>query len=312
MPLDGVALAAVVLLLAAVLGAVLAAKTLLARESVVARRLKGIAPGPEPVASQAFVDRLAESLGPIAKAAQPLNEEELSRLRLQVARAGFKSDRGLKAFLASKIFLALGFALAFLWINSSRSRPFEPSVILAAALFAAGYYLPSLWLSSRVKERQLAIERALPDTLDLLVTCVEAGLGLDAALQRVAAETRLAWPLLGEELEQTFLETKAGIPRVDAFRRLADRTGVSELKSLSATLAQTQIFGTSVALALRVQAEGIRVRRMQRAEERAGYVSVKMSLPLILCILPTLFALVIGPAIIRIAQTLLPTMGGHR
>ncbi len=177
-------------------------------------------------------------------------------------------------------------------------------------LFATGYYFPNVWLASRAKARQLAIERGLPDTLDLLVTCVEAGLGLDAALQRVAAETRLAWRVLGEELEQTFLEVKAGIPRVEAFRRLAHRTGVRELKSLSATLAQSQTFGTSVGLALRVQAEGVRVRRMQRAEELAGYVSVKMALPLTFCILPTLFAAILGPAIIKIAA-FLPTLGGR-
>jgi tight adherence protein C len=311
MPLDGVALTAAVLFLVAVIGAALAARTFLAREGVVERRLKASASGPEPT-SPRFADMFADSLGPIAKAARPLNPDEMGRLRLQMRRAGLSSDRALQLFLASKILLALGLALAFLWLNSARARPLEPSVPLAVTLFAVGYYLPSLWLFSRVKARQLAIERGLPDTLDLLVTCVEAGLGLDQALQRVAAETRLAWPALGEELEQTFLEIKAGIPRVEAFRRLAHRTGVGELKSLSATLAQTQIFGTSVALALRVQAEGIRVRRMQRAEERAAYVSVKMSLPLVLCILLTLFVFVIGPAIIRIAQTLLPAFGGHR
>ena len=308
MPLDGVALTASFLLLAAVLTAVMAARSLLTRESVVARRLKAGAAGPEPDAQPSFLRRLTQTLGPIAKAAQPLNEDELSRLRLRVRMAGFRSDLGLQIFLASKVLLGLVLALAFAWINSSLARPLEPSIILAVGLFATGYYLPSMWLSSRVKARQLAIERGLADTLDLLVTCIEAGLGIDAALQRVAAETRLAWPLLAEELEQTFLEVKAGIPRVEAFRRMAHRTGVAELKSLSATLAQSQAFGTSVALALRVQAESLRVRRMQRAEERAGYVSVKMSLPLVLCILPTLFAVVLGPAIINIAKVL-PALG---
>src|SRR6266702_2845783 len=310
MPFDGVALSAAVLLLSAVFAVVWAAKSFLASESVVARRLKASAPGSELIGSPALVDRLAESLGPVAKAAQPLDEEELSRLRLKLSRAGFRSERGVQLFLASKILLALGLALAFLWTNSLRAEPFEQSAFLAVALFATGFYLPNMWLSSRVKARQLVIERGLPDTLDLLVTCVEAGLGLDAALQRVAAETRLAWRVLGEELEQTFLEVKAGIPRVEAFRRLAHRTGVGELKSLSATLAQTQTFGTSVGLALRVQAEGVRVRRMQRAEELAGYVSVKMALPLTFCILPTLFAAILGPAIIKISE-FLPTLGGR-
>ncbi len=308
MPLDGVALIASFLLLATALTAVMAARCLLSRESVVARRLKTSAAGPEPDAQPSSLKRLARTLGLVAKAAQPLNESELSRLRLRVRMAGFRTDPGLQVFLASKVLLGLVLALAFAWVNSSLARPLEPAVILAVGLFATGYYLPSTWLSSQVKARQLAIERGLPDTLDLLVTCIEAGLGIDAALQRVAAETRLAWPLLAEELEQTFLEVKAGIPRVEAFRRMAHRTGVAELKSLSATLAQSQAFGTSVALALRVQAESLRVRRMQRAEERAGYVSVRMSFPLILCILPTLFTVVLGPAIINITKVL-PMLG---
>jgi len=310
MPLDGVALTAAVLLLASVLAMVWAARSFLAVESVVARRLKASGPGEERSAAQGLADKLAESLGPMAKAAQPLNDEELSRLRLQLSRAGFRSERAVQLFLASKILLALGFALGFVWVNSLRARPFESSVLLAVGLFATGYYFPNVWLSSRTKARQLVIERGLPDTLDLLVTCVEAGLGLDAALQRVAAETRLAWRVLGEELEQTFLEVKAGIPRVEAFRRLAHRTGVGELKSLSATLAQSHTFGTSVGLALRVQAEGVRVRRMQRAEERAGYVSVKMALPLTFCILPTLFSVILGPAMIKISA-FLPMLGGR-
>jgi tight adherence protein C len=178
-------------------------------------------------------------------------------------------------------------------------------MLLAVCVFAACYYAPALWLQSRVRERQQAIERGLPDTLDLMLTCVEAGLGLDAALQRVAAETKRAWPILGGELELTFLEGKAGIARIETFRRLAHRTGSSELKLLAGTLAQTEIFGTSVGLALRVQAEGIRTRRMQTAEERAGEVSVRVALPLVLCILPTIFCVVLGPAVLRIGAQFL-------
>jgi tight adherence protein C len=142
--------------------------------------------------------------------------------------------------------------------------------------------------------------------MDLLVTCVEAGLGLDAALSRVAEEMALAAPLLGRELNVTFLEIQAGVPRRDAFRRLADRTGVEDLKTLSAVLTQTEIFGTSIARALRVHAEGMRVKRMQKAEERAAMVSVKMTFPLILCILPSLIAVVLGPAAAQIAATFFP------
>jgi len=306
MPLDGFALAAAALFLVALVSGVAAARRLLAREGVISRRLKATTPAVAAAPAPAFIDRLAHSLGPLAKAAQPLNADEITRLRLQLTRAGFRAERALQVFFASRIVLAVTSALSFLWLNSVKTNPFEPSVALATVFFAAGYYLPAAWLSARARARARASLRGVPDTLDLLVTCVEAGLGLDAALQRVSKESAFAWPVLGGELELTFLEIKAGIPRMEAFRRLAHRTGVGELKSLAATLSQTQAFGTSVALALRVQAEGIRVRRTQRAEERAGYVSVKMALPLTLCILPTLFAVALGPAVIKISQALFP------
>lgn len=302
MIIDGTALTAGVLLVGSVLGLVFAIKNLVGPENIVARRLRTIAPADKSVSAPTFADMFAQTVAPLTKVAKPIDTDDLSRLRLHMLRAGFRGDYALEIFLASKIVLGMAVAIAFLWMNALRRSPLEPRLVLSVMAFAVGYYVPSLWLSSRVKQRQTLIERGLPDTLDLLVTCVEAGLGLDGALQRVAAETRLAWPLLGGELELTFLEIKAGIPRVEGFRRLADRTGVAELKTLAATLAQTEIFGTSVGLALRIQAEGIRTRRMNRAEERAGYVSVKMSLPLVFCILPTLVAVVAGPAVIRIAH----------
>ena len=146
------------------------------------------------------------------------------------------------------------------------------------------------------------IEEALPDSMDLLVTCVEAGLSLDAAMARVAQELELVAPVLAQEMKQTLLEIQAGVRRSDAFHRLSNRTGVEDLRTLSAMIIQTEMFGTSVSRALRVHAEGMRTKRMQRAEEKAAMVSVKMTVPLILCILPSLFAVVIGPAIAMIAK----------
>jgi tight adherence protein C len=304
MPIDGPALGAALLLVTAVIAAVAAGLAVLRGESVVARRLRTTAAADDPgAAAQEAGHVFAKGLAPFAKVAQPLDEEEQSRLRLQLTRAGLRTELAAQAFLASKVLLAVGLTLLFLWFNADRLEP-----LLAICMFALGYYAPAFWLSSRVKERQLAIERGLPDTLDLLVTCVESGLGLDAALQRVAGETKLAWRTLGEELELTFLEVKAGIPRVDAFRRLAHRTGVGELKLLAATLKQTEVFGTSVGLALRVQSEGIRLRHTQRAEELAGYASVRMALPLIMCILPAVFAIVVGPGILRIVRAFAPVL----
>ena len=239
------------------------------------------------------------------------------RLETRLLQAGIRGENAATTFLGLKVVLAMTALGGFLAYNARQVDPIEPAFLVAVVVFATGFYLPEAWLSSRIRRRQTQIERGLPDALDLLVTedsryrWEERGLGLDSALQRVADEVRLAWPELSSELQTTFLEVKAGIPRPESFRRLASRTGVRDLKSLSATLTQTEIFGTSVALALRIQAEGIRVRRMQRAEEKAAYVAVKMTLPLILCILPSLMAIIIGPAMVNIANTLLPMLGGR-
>jgi tight adherence protein C len=248
---------------------------------------------------------IARFLQPLARLAGPGRQEELTRLRAKLVRGGLRGPNAMSLFLASKLGLGGVLLAGGLWWNHQQAYPVEPGLLLAVVTFATGFYAPDLWLSRRTRTRQNAIERGLPDALDLLVTCVEAGLGLDAALQRVAQEVALPWPVLGGELHATFLEARAGIPRVEAFRRLANRTGVQDLKSLAATLTQTELFGTSVALALRIQAEGIRVRRMQKAEERAAYIAVKMTIPLVVFILPTLVAITLGPTVIHIIQIFL-------
>jgi tight adherence protein C len=239
---------------------------------------------------------------PFVSLARPSRPDELSRLRLQLIQAGLRSERAMEVFLASKLVLAASATVIFFQVNGRLPRglifPMEEAAALAVC--AAAFFLPNLWLASRTKERQGTIERGLPDAMDLLVTCVEAGLGLDAALARVADELKLATPLLAAELNTTCLEVQAGIARREAFRRLSERTGVEDLRQLSAVLAQTEVFGTSIARALRVHADGMRVRRMQEAERRAAMVGVKMTFPLILCILPSLMAIVLGPAMVAI------------
>ncbi len=306
-------LVAVLFALAVGLGAAVVAKgvTMLrgSRKDLVKRlRPRGSAEEPAPAARGNVAGALVARLRPIARLAQPTGEAG-SRLHQQIVRAGLRRGHATQAFLVSKVTLSLALSGAFLWFQGARAEPIPMGGPLAVAFAALGLYGPNLWLSSRIRRRQRAIERGLPDALDLLVTCVEAGLGLDAALVRVSAEIRLAFPVLSDEMQLTFLEVKAGLPRVEAFRRLADRTGVDELKHLSATLAQTEMFGTSVGSALRVQADGIRTRRMQRAEERAARVAVKMTLPLVFCILPSLIAVVIGPAVVNIGERLFTTLG---
>jgi tight adherence protein C len=274
-----------------------------------ARRLqRRLAPShdlPDLVAPRGQAARLmAQGLTPLARLATP-REGELDEVRGKLSRAGYRSPNAIQIFLAAKALLSLLFLAAVLWWNAARLQPIPFVAAWAVGLAAIGYFLPNVWLERRMRARQTAIDRGLPDSLDLMVTCVEAGLGLDAAVQRVSSEVALAHPVLAEELALTFLEVKAGVRRTEAFRRLADRTGVRDLKILAATLNQTELFGTSVAKALRIQADGMRTRRMQRAEERAAILSVKMTLPLVLCFLPAIFAVLIGPAWVNIAVNFL-------
>jgi tight adherence protein C len=236
-------------------------------------------------------------LRPLAKLARPSRAEELSRLGLLLVRAGYRRPGAMEIFLGIKVLLAPLFTVAFLEVNAHVARPlqFPMDVAVAVWICVVIFFAPNMWLRRRITQRQIAIERGLPDAMDLMVTCVEAGLGLDAAIGRVAEEIALAAPLVAEELTH--------ITRAEAFRRLAERTGVEDLRSLSAMLIQTDTFGTSIARALRVHSEGMRTKRMQRAEERGAMVSVKMTIPLVLCILPSLIAVVMGPAVVTIVES---------
>jgi tight adherence protein C len=252
-----------------------------------------------------FAKTLAQLLKPFSALARPTKSDELSRARLNMIRAGLRGENSFEIFMGLKLFLAPVITIGFLELNASLTNPMQFPVDVVLAIWVCGFifFVPNFWLNGKIKERQQTLERALPDAMDLLVTCVEAGLGLDAAISRVAQELALSSPLLGEELNHTFLEVQAGVTRADSFRRLAERTGVEDLRSLSAMLIQTDIFGTSVARALRIHSDGMRVKRMQQAEEKAAMVSVKMTIPLVLFILPSLIAVVMGPAIVMITQS---------
>jgi tight adherence protein C len=264
----------------------------------------------EPKQRSVFVSRLVQSLGWIAR---PTKAAELSRLRSRLQQAGYRGPYALESFLATKLILAAIITIVFLQVHArflSDQLSFPVALMLGVWICGGSFLVPNLWLSAKLKERQGQIERGLPDAMDLLVTCVEAGLGIDSAIARVSEEIGIASQILGAELNLTFLEVQAGIPRPDAFRRLAERTGVEDLRALSAMLIQTEMFGTSVARALRVHSDGMRVKRMQRAEEMAAMVGVKMTLPLILCILPALAAVLVGPALVNISTNLFTRIGG--
>jgi tight adherence protein C len=247
---------------------------------------------------------LAGFLRPFARLVKPSGGEELSRIQQSLVHAGYRTENAVEILLGIKLILPLIVIIVLWQIDSHLEKPLElpPAIAFAFIGIAFAFFLPNLWLRSKISERQAAVGDALPDSMDLLVTCVEAGLSLDAAMGRVAQELELVAPVLAQEMKQTLLEIQAGVRRSDAFHRLSNRTGVEDLRTLSAMIIQTEMFGTSVSRALRVHAEGMRTKRMQLAEEKAAMVSVKMTVPLIMCILPSLFAVVIGPAAALIAK----------
>jgi tight adherence protein C len=175
----------------------------------------------------------------------------------------------------------------------------------------AGFYLPGLWLHVKVNRRKEKILHGLPDALDLMVVCAEAGIGLDASIYRVGEEMKLTNKPLSEEFRLLNLELRAGKQRRDALKNMAVRTDLDDLKSLVTLLVQTERFGTSIAQALRIHSDSMRTKRFQKAEEVAAKLPVKLLFPLILFIFPSLFVTIMGPAVMRIYRTLLPVLGGH-
>jgi tight adherence protein C len=248
--------------------------------------------------------KLAGFLRPFARLVKPSEGEELSRIQQSLIHAGYRTENAIEVLLGIKLLLPLVVIIILWQIDAHRETPLElpPAIAIAFICIALAFFLPNMWLGSKITQRKQFIEDSLPDSMDLLVTCVEAGLSLDAAMGRVSQELELVAPILAQEMKQTLLEIQAGVRRSDAFHRLSNRTGVEDLRTLSAMIIQTEMFGTSVSRALRVHAEGMRTKRMQRAEEKAAMVSVKMTIPLIMCILPSLFAVVLGPAIAMITK----------
>ena len=223
-------------------------------------------------------------------------------LQSGLIRAGIRSERAPLVFLGTKVLLAVVFGLGWIAVNFALARPVG-SVMLAGSLSAAvGFYLPTIWLYLRASRRRSRIQIALPDSLDLLVVCVEAGLGLNAAVERVGREIALASQELSDELLLVGQEIRTGLTRADALRRLARRTGVDDLYSLTAILIQADKLGTSIAQSLRAHAESMRIKRRQRAEQAARKAGIKLAFPLVFLILPALLIVILGPAGIQLQE----------
>ncbi len=237
----------------------------------------------------------------------PRSPKELGPLRLRLVQAGYRRDEALTIFFGIRVTCALAlFALL------SSSIVMRPNLLFALGGLGLGYVLPGMVLARRAKARAHRIRLALADMLDLLVVSVEAGLGLDQALSRVGAELAFAYPELSDELRLINLELRAGKPRSEALRNLADRTGVDDLTSLVTMLIQTDKFGTSVAQSLRVYSETLRTKRRQRAEEAAAKTGVKMVFPLVFCIFPAIWVVTIGPAAIKFVTVLFPLIDAQK
>jgi tight adherence protein C len=234
----------------------------------------------------------------------PSSSKELGHTTRIMVRAGIRSPEAVMVMRGVQLLLPVGLVALVYFTGVYHYNPF----FLFAMALAAGFLLPQIWLTWRVRVRQRRIVLGLPDALDLLVVCVEAGLGLDQALYRVTQELRLVHPALSEELHLVNLEMRVGKSRVDALRELALRTGVDDIKSLVAMLIQTDRFGTDLARALRVHSDNLRTKRRQRAEEMAAKATVKMVPPLVFCIFPALFVVLLGPAMIILIFQVFPAL----
>ena len=288
--------------------------SVLMRPNAARRRLMGLeVNAPEqPLLKGRWLHWVADLTRPISKLAMPEEGFEKSTIKLRFAHAGIRNAAAASAFFGIKTLLTLGLPLIGIALITLSGSPLKGNNMLLAmlALAALGYYGPNLVLSRLVMVRQREIFESFPDALDLMTVCVEAGLGTEAAMMRVAEDMRLKSPALADELRIVNLELRAGADRERALRNLSIRTGVEEVDSFVTMISQAERFGTSIAASLRVHSEMLRTRRRQLAEEAAAKIALKLLFPLIFCIFPSLMVVLMGPAMIQIYRVLLPTMGG--
>jgi len=238
----------------------------------------------------------------------PSSEGDVALLKTDLIRAGFRSENAVPVFFGIRIFATL--MMLVIGLAMQNRVPDNPVMRVALIVFscAAGWILPKFFLEKRMAKRQEIVRLSLPDALDLLVVSIEAGLGLDQAIQHVARELSVSHPELSEDLSLVTLEMRAGKRRSEALRNLAERTGEAEVQKLVAILIQNDRFGTSMGESLRQHSDFLRTRRRQEAEERAGKVGVKLVFPIFFFILPSMLIVAAGPGILQIFKYLLPMM----
>jgi tight adherence protein C len=260
---------------------------------------ESVAPHP----SLAFRD-LLERLGTVL----PASPKDVTVMHRRLIRAGIRNANALKILYGAKLICGILFPV-LMSIAVSKSEAEQMNKMLAIVASAAmGFFGPNEYVKIRARRRQHEIQRGLPNALDLMVVCVESGLGLDQAVLQVSKELEHAHPEVSEEFAFVNLELKAGKRRPDALRNLADRTAVEDLKKLVAVLIQADRFGTGIAASLRGHAEFMRIQARQVAEEKAAKLGVKLVFPIFFCILPTLFVVTVGPIAVKIVRELIPMM----
>lgn len=231
----------------------------------------------------------------------PKSPKEMNRLRRRLALAGYQQPSAMVVYAAAQLItpiLLAGTVLSFV--------PGRNGLLIALFAGAIGYLIPGVFLARMIEKRKMEIRNGLPDALDLLIVCVEAGCGLDQAIVKASDELEIAYPALAMELRLITTEIRAGKARLEAFKNFAARTKVDDVQSLVSLLIQTDKFGTSIAQALRTHAETSRTKRRQRAEERAAKVGVKLVFPLVLFLFPALYVVILGPAVIQFLRVFRP------
>lgn len=289
--------------------------TALLRPSAAQQRLHELGAGEQrPAAADRWMKWIAGVTRPIGRLSAPEEGFEKSSLKLRFAHAGIRSASAPSAFFGLKTLLTLGLPMLTFAALTLSGSPVRGNLLLMLMLLAAaiGYYGPNAWLARAIAARQREIFESFPDALDLMTVCVEAGLGTEAALMRVAEDMQFKSPVLSEEMRLVNLELRAGADRERALRNLAIRTGVDEVDGFVTMISQAERFGTSIAASLRIHADMLRTRRRQRAEEAAAKIALKLLFPLMFCIFPSLMVVLMGPAMIQVYRILLPTFAGGR
>lgn len=252
-------------------------------------------------------------IGAIEKSGIPLVDTKDVSLRAKLIAAGFPSPLAPRAYSLIRLGLLIGVpVLLFLYLALTGQRP-SITKLYFLAMFAAilGMYAPVVYLRIKADSRQQELINGFPDALDLMLVCVEAGLGLEAAFSRVGMEITRSHPLLAEQLGAVVLELRAGRTREDALRRMADRAGVDEIRAFATLLIQSTKLGSSIGQTLRIYAAEMREKRRMRAEEKAHRLPVLLSIPLVACMLPVMIGVLMLPAVIRTVRVLLPALAGH-